>query len=169
MMRKHLAVAAFLMIIIVNPLRGSCQESAIPKGLQNDIVRLLDMTGSGKLGLQMGTAVANQVIDRMTAENPKVTENMKTALKDEISKLMAEKMPDLMGQIVKVYAKYFSQEEIKGLIAFYQTPLGQKTIRSLPQVVNECMLIGKAWGEGLEPELIRRIEARLKKDGLLNQ
>ena len=168
-MRKHLAVAVLLMIIIVNPLRVSCQESDIPKGLQNDIVRLLDITGSGKLGLQMGTAVANQVIDQMTAKNPKVTENMKNAVKDEISKLMAEKMPDLTRQIVKVYAKYFSQEEIKGLIAFYHTPLGQKTIRSLPQVLNEGMLIGKAWGRGLEPELIRRIEARLKKDELLNQ
>jgi len=168
-MRKHLAVAAFLMIIIVNPLRASCQESTIPKGLQNDIVRLLDMTGSGKLALQVGTAAANQIIDQIRAENPKVTENMITAVKDEISKLMAEKMPSFMGQIVKVYAKYFSHEEIKGLIAFYQTPLGQKTIRSLPQVVNESMLIGKAWAEGLEPELTRRIEARLKKDGLLNQ
>jgi hypothetical protein len=167
MMRKHLAVATFL-IIIVNPLRAFCQESNIPKDLQNDIVKLLDMTGSGKLALQVGTAMANQIIDQIRVKNPKVTQNMITAVKDETSQLMAEKMPSLMGQIVKVYAKYFCQEEIKGLIAFYQTPLGQKTIRSSPQVVNESMLIGKAWGEGLAPELIRRVEARLKKDGLLN-
>jgi hypothetical protein len=109
------------------------------------------------------------LIDQLTAENPKISENMKTAVKDEVSKMLAEKMPELSRQLIKVYAKYFSQEEIKGLITFYESPLGQKTIRSLPQVLNECMLIGKAWGKGLEPELIRRIEARLKKDGLLNQ
>ena len=168
MMRKHLAVAVFL-IIIVNPLRGFCQESNMPKDFQADIVKLLDMTGSGKLGLQVGTAMANQILDQIRVENPKVTQNMITAVKDETSKLMAEKMPSLMGQIVKVYAKYYSHEEIKGLIVFYQTPLGQKTIRSLPQLVNESMLIGKAWGEDLAPELIRRVEARLKKDGLSNE
>jgi len=39
-----------------------------------------------------------------------------------------------MNQMVATYAKYFSDDDIKGMIQFYETPAGQHYIAHLPQV-----------------------------------
>lgn len=53
----------------------------------------------------------------------------------------------LMDLTVPVYAKYFSVEEIEGLIKFYQTPLGQKSLSVLPQTMSEVQAEASKWGE----------------------
>jgi hypothetical protein len=49
-----------------------------------------------------------------------------------------------MGEIlevvtVEVYNKYFTEAEVKDLIAFYKTPTGQKFIKILPQISAELL------------------------------
>jgi hypothetical protein len=53
----------------------------------------------------------------------------------------------LLSLSIPVYDKYFTTEEIKGLTAFYTTPLGHKTIEALPKVMGECQEAGRKWGE----------------------
>jgi hypothetical protein len=55
----------------------------------------------------------------------------------------------LLDLIVPLYDKYLSEEEIKALIQFYQTPLGQKTIQVMPKLTAESAELGRKWGEGL--------------------
>lgn len=50
---------------------------------------------------------------------------------------------------IPAYDKYFSHEEIKGLLTFYATPLGQKSISVMPQLTNEMREVGRKWGEQL--------------------
>ncbi|MFM6309201.1 MAG: DUF2059 domain-containing protein, partial [Dolichospermum sp.] len=44
------------------------------------------------------------------------------------------------------YNKYFTNEEIKGLIAFYETPLGKYYLTVGPQISNEAEEIGRKYG-----------------------
>jgi Uncharacterized protein conserved in bacteria (DUF2059) len=53
----------------------------------------------------------------------------------------------LLSLSIPVYDKYFTTEEIKGLTAFYTTPLGHKTMEALPKVMGECQEAGRKWGE----------------------
>ena len=53
----------------------------------------------------------------------------------------------LDSSVVPIYDKHFSDDEIRGLIKFYETPLGQKAVSALPQVSNELREAGKTWGE----------------------
>ena len=59
------------------------------------------------------------------------------------SKLNTQKLVELA---IPVYDKYFSDEDIKGMIQFYQTPLGQKTIKALPQLTAELAAAGQKMG-----------------------
>ncbi|MFB3917579.1 MAG: DUF2059 domain-containing protein [Terriglobales bacterium] len=47
---------------------------------------------------------------------------------------------------VPIYDKYFSDEEIKGLIHFYGTSLGAKTLTVLPNLLRELQEEGSKWG-----------------------
>lgn len=62
------------------------------------------------------------------------------------SKADPKQMLDLA---VPVYDRYYSHEEIKGLIAFYESPLGQKTVSVLPKITGELQDLGRTWGEGV--------------------
>ena len=55
----------------------------------------------------------------------------------------------LLDQIVPLYDKYLSAQEVKDLIQFYQSPLGQKTVKVMPKLTAEAQDIGRKWGEGL--------------------
>lgn len=152
----------FLLLTQAQP--GSAGE--IAPEFRSDIDRLLKMTGAEALGLQVGVAISNQIIDTLSRKNPEIPPKAIEAIKDEIGQVFAEEMPKLMAEIVPIYAKNFTHEDIKGLIAFYSTPLGQKSIKVMPTVVNECMQAGQAWGQGLGPKLLPRLESRLKREGI---
>jgi hypothetical protein len=63
----------------------------------------------------------------------------------------------LLDMAVPIYDKYFSHEEIRGLIQFYGTPLGQKTISVIPQLMGELQEEGRKWGGDLGRESMREV------------
>jgi hypothetical protein len=88
----------------------------------------------------------------------------------ELMGMFAEKMDGpggLMEKLVPVYARHFTHAEIRELIAFYGTPIGKKTVSTLPKVVSESMLVGQQWGASLAPEIERRIHEALTRENLL--
>lgn len=60
---------------------------------------------------------------------------------------------------VAIYDKHFSDEEIRGLIKFYETPLGQKAVAALPQISNEVREAAKSWGENLGQKAMQDVLA----------
>jgi hypothetical protein len=73
----------------------------------------------------------------------------------------------LMDQIVPIYDKNFSQQEIRDVIAFYNTPTGKKVIQVLPVVLRQSIEAGQKWGQTMGPEIQARVVAALDKEGLL--
>ena len=55
----------------------------------------------------------------------------------------------LLEMAIPLYDKNLSHEEIKGLIQFYQTPLGQKAVSVMPKLTAELQEEGRKWGENL--------------------
>lgn len=57
-----------------------------------------------------------------------------------IAVVMAEMSVERMKPtVVQIYGANFSQEEVDGIIAFYETPVGQSMIRKMPQVMQAVM------------------------------
>jgi uncharacterized protein len=48
--------------------------------------------------------------------------------------------------LIGVYARIFTTEEIRQLIAFYGTPIGMRLIEVLPTLSQESMKAGAEWG-----------------------
>ena len=65
----------------------------------------------------------------------------------------------LVDSEVLIYDKHFSHQEIRGLIEFYRTPLGQKTLKELPAVVSESAQAGQKWGEDLGRDSMKEVLA----------
>lgn len=64
-------------------------------------------------------------------------------------------MPDLYKQIAEVYMEYYTHEEIKEILDFYESPIGQKVIEQTPKITEKSMTIGQTWGMSLRPLLTK--------------
>lgn len=51
---------------------------------------------------------------------------------------------DVTSELVAVYDKHFTEDEIKGLLQFYGSPLGQKYAAEMPKVSAEANAAGRA-------------------------
>jgi hypothetical protein len=87
-------------------------------------------------------------------------------LDEEFKKAFAA--PDgLMAGIVGVYAKHFAAEDVKGLVAFYNTELGKKLIGVMPALMQESVVVSQQWAEREMPRIGRVLDERLKKEGIV--
>jgi hypothetical protein len=50
---------------------------------------------------------------------------------------------EMMAEVVPLYARYFSPDEMKQLAAFYRTPIGKKSLSVMPQLMGEGMQVGQ--------------------------
>jgi uncharacterized protein len=118
--------------------------------IHKDIKELLELTGSAKLAVQM----TNQLIDNYKTQVPNVPQDYW----EELIKGINEE--ELVNQLVQIYEKFYTHDEIKELIAFYQTPLGQKMIKSVPLIYQEAAIVGQKWGEKLSMEIVQKLKGK---------
>ena len=65
---------------------------------------------------------------------------------------------------IHIYAKYFSEQELTDLIAFYTTPTGRKTIQVLDDLMREGMQVGiEKLGPKIEEATQQALETHQKK------
>ena len=49
---------------------------------------------------------------------------------------------ELRDSYAEIYAKHFSEKELQDIVAFYESPTGQKTVQELPKLAGEAMQVG---------------------------
>ena len=61
---------------------------------------------------------------------------------------------DIENEIVPIYDKYFTNDEILGIIEFYKTDLGKTYLSKMGIVAMESMQVGNKYGEIIYNKLI---------------
>jgi len=171
----RISIAIFCLIWSVLPLQGQTRpqnsaghqnEQAAPDekikidpSKEADIRRLLDIMGVKRLAAQMMDGMQTNIKPLMTNSFPPGEYREKLIdLFFAKFKLKADTQY-LLDMAVPFYDKYFSREEIRSLIQFYETPLGKKTISVLPQLSLEMQEQGRKWGEELGRQSMREVFA----------
>jgi hypothetical protein len=61
---------------------------------------------------------------------------------------------EIQKQIIPIYDKYFSNEEILGIIEFYKTPIGQAYLSKMGNITTESIEVGSKYGEIIYDKLL---------------
>ena len=72
---------------------------------------------------------------------------------------------EFVDGIARIYANHFTEAELNGLLAFYQSPLGRKMLTEEPKALEEVASYAKKWGEGIASDVMDKMRAELKKRG----
>jgi hypothetical protein len=63
----------------------------------------------------------------------------------------------LLVMIVPIYDEYFTHEDIKNLILFYESPVGKKLVKVTPSITERAMVAGQVWGQKLGEDIIEEL------------
>lgn len=146
------------------PLRAD-EPPAIAPDFRADIDQLLLMTGAMDIGKQMGSAVATQMAAALKQARPDLPAQAIDAIAPAVEEIIDENIETFRQAVVALYAKHFTHEEVKGMIQFYSTDLGRKTIRVMPELVRDSMLLGQQWGAALAPQFGPKLQQKLRDRG----
>jgi len=138
---------------------GLAPQTKVDPAKEADIRKLLDLVGT--------KALVSQTMDSMSKSiKPLLTNSLPPGeYREKLVDLFFAKfttktnVDHLLDLAVPVYDKNFSHQEIRGLIEFYQTPLGQKAITALPKVTAELQEQGRKWGEELGKQCMLEVLA----------
>jgi hypothetical protein len=128
--------------------KNAATESApANEGKAADIRRLMALVNTEEMAGGMMGAMTEQI-------RPVVVSSLPPGeYREKLVDLFLEKfrskadMKSLLDLLAPIYDRYLSDEEIRGLIVFYQTPLGKKTLAVMPKVMAESQDEGRKWGE----------------------
>jgi hypothetical protein len=116
---------------------AASKPAAIDPAKDTDIRALLELVGARDLVQDSVKASAEQYREKLIAS---VADNEKgQALASEVINLYEKKfdVDRVNEQLVAVYDKHYTAEEIKGLLQFYGSPLGQKVAAEAPRISRE--------------------------------
>ncbi len=148
-----LRFAVFLSIVCVTlfsaQVRAQLQATTRAEGAQSDpakiaqIRRLLGVMGVQDRMPQMMRAMTDQMVGLMDTKSksgdsaaPEMSQ-FSTLLRERmIAKMQAL---DLVGLYVPAYDKHYTADDISALIAFYESPVGQKSLQLQTQITVESM------------------------------
>ncbi|UCC73153.1 MAG: DUF2059 domain-containing protein [Gemmatimonadota bacterium] len=155
--RSGLLVSAILLAIgLVNGTAAWAQQAAAVEPEKAAAIRqLLTLTQASEL---MVTSIETS-LPAQKAANPEIPEEFW----DEFERRLQVDLGRFIELLIPLYDKYLTLDEIRQLIEFYQSPLGQRLVEVQPQLAAESMLAGQQWGAQLGSE----VAADLAKQGIV--
>ncbi len=143
------------------------EAAARSSEVRADIERLMELTAAydPKLMDQMGSMMAQQVARTIGVEKPEAVERCAQIALQAVKEMFSD--GDFREEMNAVYAKYFSHEEIRQMIAFYETPAGRKSVEVMPELMSESMQVTMRWFAGINPVIQKRVTSQLREEGLI--
>src|SRR5229473_842058 len=88
---------------------------------------------------------------------------------NEVAVIVAQKLAGREKEIgegmATVYANEFTEQELKDLVTFYKTPLGQKLLSAEPKAIESSMSYMKQWAQAFSETINGQFRAEMKKRG----
>jgi hypothetical protein len=110
--------------------------------------RLLEVTGSAAL-------IASELERSLAVERERTT-NLPAGFWEVMERRVREEIPSLFEDLVRIYDRHFSREEIDAFVAFYETPAGRHLAADQDEILAESRQAGERWGQRLGTEVAQQ-------------
>ena len=168
-----------LVILAHSPsLRANAQEKAAPKPSSQSAAKnaspasnavdpqkaarireLMEVTGARNLGRQLIDAGMEQFrgsVQESQPNNPRA----KQFVDAFVARFQKHFDPDSLNeQMIPIYDKYLTAEDLKGLLDYYRSPLGQRMLKVMSEVTRESQAAGFALGQKAAQQTMEEVKA----------
>src|SRR3989441_6281100 len=121
-------------------------NSSIDPAKEADIRSLMELVGARDLVQDGANTAIEQSREKLLATVPNNDKGQAFVNAFAVSYQKKFDVDQVTDQLVAIYDKHFTDDEIKGLLQFYGSPLGQKLAAEMPKVGRETQAAIRAAG-----------------------
>ena len=82
-----------------------------------------------------------------------------------VAKNLAGREKEIADGMAQIYTNEFTEQELKDLVTFYKTPLGQKLLANEPRAIQSSMGYMQVWAQNFAEIINGQFRAEMKKRG----
>jgi len=159
-------IGAFICVCL-GPFAAQAQQppGAQPSAAAVALARQVVVTkGAGALTEPLVRGVIESVKNRFLPTNPNLSRELNDVAA-ELHKELDGKSSEVLDQMARAYATRFTEQELKDLLVFYKTPLGQKFIKEEPAAIEDGLKRAQQWADAFADTVMSRMRAEMHKKG----
>ncbi len=158
------AIMAVVAIAIVQPAAAQAPAANPSPGALLLAKQIVELKGVKQMMDPVAIGVVEKVKSVVMQQNfmwQKDINEVTTQLHKEFDSRSSE----LVDTAARAYASHFTEAELKQILTFYQSPVGQKMIVEEPKAIEDSMSGAGAWANDLSIDVMNRMRAEMKKRG----
>jgi hypothetical protein len=159
---------AFVLCIGATPFQAMAQGEAQSDALKaaNELMAVMSKDTVRQMVTGMTAQVWPAIEQSLRAKRADIGQATLTELRGEFERIQMQYMAGVMADAPAVYARYFSAQELRDMLAFYKTPTGLKSLQVMPQLTTEVfkMVISKM--QGLQTQIMDAFSTALRQRGI---
>jgi hypothetical protein len=156
-----LAVLIFTAVIATGSARA--QDDSESMRLAKAI---LQATHSAQLGDQVLAQVTKLVQNGLAETNPGRQKDIDAVIHEALEPEFQKAAPELYDKTARIYAGIFTLDELKQLLAFYQTPLGRKLLQTQPEITSDEIKLSQDFTRTVMTRVNDRLVYAIQSHGL---
>ena len=125
---------------------------------------ILAMKNAGAMYAQAVPNIVQQTKDQLMQTNLNYQKDL-----NEVAVIVAQKLSDREKEIgdgmANIYANEFTEQELKDLVTFYKSALGQKLLATEPRAIQQSMGFMNQWAQQFAETVNGEFRAEMRKRG----
>jgi hypothetical protein len=141
------------------PAKTAPQSSKVDPQKEARIRELMDVTGAKNLGQQLIEAGMEQFrssVQDSQPNNPRAKQFVDAFVSGFQKHFDVNTLND---RIIPIYDKYLTTDDLKGVLDYYHSPLGQRMLKTLPELTRESQAAGFALGQKAAQETMEELKS----------
>ena len=122
------------------------------------------LTGANELFAPLIPGVIEQARLFFVQQDPTMT-NDATEIANQLRKDYEPRLQEVYSKVVEIYASHFTEQELKDLVAFYKSTLGQKLLSTEPKAIQMSMAYMNQWAQSFADQVSGEFRAEMRKRG----
>lgn len=166
MMKRAPALAALLFTLVLAGLAvpAAAQQAEIAPEHLALARKYVDLTDKSNIYQVALVETAVQTMRTILSQNPEIRDPVDAAITKALD-VYKEKKGDLLDQFARVYAMNFTMDELKEIVAFYETPIGSKLATTNATINQSLQDVMEVFQVNLRQEFFAQVRANLKEAG----
>ena len=167
---KLLPAASLLLALAVAGLPASAQQQAAPQlkpGGPAAIAAAKEILAMKNAAAMYANAVPNivqQTKDTLLQTNLNYQKDL-NEVAVIVAKNLAGREKEIGEGMAKIYANEFTEQELKDLVTFYKSPLGQKLLSNEPRAIQFSMSYMNQWAQQFAEIVNGEFRSEMRKRG----
>ncbi len=146
---------------------GAPAAGEVDSKLHAAIEELIERTQAMNLGQQMGDSMVAQFIAFAKQADPDVSPRALEIIGEVVNEELTASLPELTDDTVRLYAEHFTLEEVQAMNRYHASPVGQKAIAVMPEILQGSIQQSQRWVNAIVPRMEQKLAERLAAEGLV--